>query len=131
MDYSALVGLSCFIGMFALVILGVPIFVSMLVGAIVGFWLIGGAGLAFQQFGSAPYFVSASYMLAVIPLFVLMGTIAGETGIAKSSYDAVSKWVGGLRGGDLNSYNNSRSPFRRLLRARCSGSSSIYQPRFA
>ena len=101
MDYSALVGLSCFIGMFALVILGVPIFVSMLVGAIVGFWLIGGAGLAFQQFGSAPYFVSASYMLAVIPLFVLMGTIAGETGIAKSSYDAVSKWVGGLRGGTL------------------------------
>lgn len=101
MDFSAWVGLSCFFGMFALVMLGVPIFVSMLVMAFVGFWLIGGPGLAFQQFGSAPYFVSASYMLAVIPLFILMGTIAGTTGIAKSSYDAVTKWVGGLRGGTL------------------------------
>jgi C4-dicarboxylate transporter, DctM subunit len=101
MDYSAWVGLSCFIGMFALVMLGIPIVVSMLVTAVVGFWLIGGTGLAFQQFGTAPYFVSASYMLAVIPLFILMGTIAGKTGIAKSSYDAVNKWVGGLRGGTL------------------------------
>jgi tripartite ATP-independent transporter DctM subunit len=87
--------------MFALVMLGVPIFVSMLVMSAAGFWLIGGTGLVFQQFASAPYFVSASYMLAVIPLFVLMGTIAGKTGIAKSSYEAVTKWVGGLRGGTL------------------------------
>lgn len=101
MDYSAWVGFACFIGMFALVMLGVPIFVSMLFAAGVGFGLIGGVSLAFQQFGTAPYFVSASYMLAVIPLFVLMGTIAGKTGIAKSSFDAVTKWIGGLRGGTL------------------------------
>ena len=101
MEYGAWVGLSCFVGMFALVMLGVPIFISMLVGALAGFWLVGGAGLAFQQFSTAPYFISASYMLAVIPLFVLMGIIAGESGIAESSYKAVSKWVGGLRGGVL------------------------------
>ena len=101
MDYNAWIGLLCFICMFALVMLGIPIFVSMLVMAAAGFWLTGGTGLAFQQFGTAPYFVSASYMLAVIPLFILMGTIAGRTGIAKASYDAVSKWVGGIRGGTL------------------------------
>ena len=87
--------------MFVLVMLGVPIFISMLVAALAGFWLVGGAGLVFQQFSTGPYFITASYILAVIPLFILMGIIAGESGIAKSSYDAVSKWVGGLRGGTL------------------------------
>ena len=101
MEYGAWVGLSCFLGMFVLVMLGVPIFISMLVGALAGFWLVGGTGLAFQQFSTAPYFISSSYILAVIPLFVLMGIIAGESGIADSAYKAVAKLMGGLRGGVL------------------------------
>jgi C4-dicarboxylate transporter DctM subunit len=101
MDYNAWIGLWCFVGMFVLVMLGVPIFISMLIGACAGLWLIGGQSLVFQQFSTEPYFVSASYILAVIPMFILMGIIAGESGIASSAFEAVTKWVGGLRGGIL------------------------------
>ena len=63
--------------------------------------MIGGQTLVFQQFSTEPYFISASYILAVIPMFILMGIIAGESGIAASAFEAVTKWVGGLRGGVL------------------------------
>ncbi|MBN1368137.1 MAG: TRAP transporter large permease [Dehalococcoidales bacterium] len=87
--------------MFVLVMVGVPIFISMAIASLVGFWLVGGQALTFQQFSTEPYFVSASYILAVIPLFILMGIIAGETGIADSTYNAITKLMGGLRGGVL------------------------------
>ena len=40
-----------------------------------------------------------SQYLVVIPLFVLMGIIAGEGGVTRRAFDAFNSWVGHFRGG--------------------------------
>ena len=101
MDYGAWVGLWTFIGMFVFLVLGVPIFISLLAAAFVGSWLIGGQTYTLQQFASAPYHITSSYTFAVVPLFILMSVLAANCGIAQAAYDSARKWLGGLRGGLL------------------------------
>ena len=76
MEYGAWVGLWTFIGMFALLLLGVPIWISLAAAAFAGSWLIGGQAYTFQQFSSAPYYITATFNFAVVPLFILMSVLA-------------------------------------------------------
>jgi C4-dicarboxylate transporter DctM subunit len=101
MEYGAWVGLLTFIGMFVFLMLGVPIFICLFAAAFVGSWLIGGPLYTLQQFASGPYHITSSYTFAVVPLFVLMSTLAVNCGIAQNAYDAARKWLGGFRGGLL------------------------------
>ena len=48
---------------------------------------------------SLPFAVLANYGLAVVPLFFLMGQVAGQAGIVKDAYQAVYKLTAGVRGG--------------------------------
>jgi tripartite ATP-independent transporter DctM subunit len=101
MDYAAWIGLLTFIGMFVLLLLGVPIWLSLAAAAFAGSMLIGGPTYTFQQFSSAPYYITATFNFAVVPLFILMSVLAADCGVAESAYDAASKWMGKLRGGLL------------------------------
>jgi C4-dicarboxylate transporter DctM subunit len=101
MEYGAWVGLLTFIGMFVFLMLGVPIFICLFAAAFVGSLLIGGPIYTLQQFASGPYHITSSYTFAVVPLFVLMSTLAVNCGIAQNAYDAARKWLGGFRGGLL------------------------------
>ncbi len=101
MEYGAWVGLWTFIGMLVLIFLGVPLFISMTAAAIVGSLLVGGINYTFQQFAAAPYFITATFTFAVVPLFVLMSVLAADCGVADAAYDATYKWMGRLRGGLL------------------------------
>ncbi|OGO23075.1 MAG: hypothetical protein A2144_14425 [Chloroflexi bacterium RBG_16_50_9] len=101
MDYNAWVALFCFIGMFVLIGMGLPIWLSMVTAALVGFWLVGGTNFTFQQFSTATYYITSSFNFAVVPLFILMSILAAECGIAEACYETFSKWLGGLRGGLL------------------------------
>ncbi len=101
MTEQAIIGLVSFIGMFAMVLMGIPIFVSMLTASFIGFWMIGGQVFALTQFTSAPVNLAASYTFAVLPLFMLLGVLAGETGIAEDAYSSAKKWIGRVRGGLL------------------------------
>lgn len=101
MGYEASVGLYCFLGMLTLIIVGVPIFISILLPALAGFWLVGGANIALTQFTDAPYNITSDYVFATVPMFILMGELAAESGIASSAYYAASKWLSRIRGGLL------------------------------
>ena len=101
MDQEALIGLYCFLGMLVFILAGVPIFLPMMISAVIGFWLIGGPTFALAQATTAVYNITSDYAFAVLPMFVLMGTIAGECGIAEDAYKAMSKWVMKIRGGLL------------------------------
>lgn len=101
MTPDMLIGLLVFAGMIALVLLGVPIFVSMLAGSFVGFILIGGVKMMVVQFTTAPFSLGANYTYAVLPLFMLVGSLASVTGIAQGAFDAMHKWLGRVRGGLL------------------------------
>ena len=101
MDYEALVAVYCFVGMFVLILVGVPIFISMFLAAFVGYLLVGGPSFALTQFTNAPYQITSNYTFAVVPMFILMGILAAESGIAEEAYYAVSKWFSWIRGGPL------------------------------
>jgi tripartite ATP-independent transporter DctM subunit len=101
MDFEALVGVYCFVGMLVMVMIGVPIFISMFLSAFIGYWVIGGSSFALTQFTNAPYEITSNYTFAVIPMFILMGILAAESGIAQDAYIAVSKWFSQIRGGPL------------------------------
>lgn len=101
MTPDMLIGLLVFAGMIALVLLGVPIFISMLAGSFVGFILIGGVKMMVVQFTTAPFSLGANYTYAVLPLFMLVGSLASVTGIAQGAFDAMHKWLGRVRGGLL------------------------------
>ncbi|MFC1819781.1 TRAP transporter large permease subunit [Thermodesulfobacteriota bacterium] len=70
-----------------------------LVGLVGAFLLLGKA--AFGLARVTPYGTVGSYELSVLPLFILMGMFAAESGIAVSLYKAAQKWLGWLRGGLL------------------------------
>ena len=99
MEYGAMVAICCLIGMILLVLVGVPIFFSLLASAFAGFWLIGGITFALTQFTNGPYQIASNYSFAVVPLFILMGVLAGDSGIGDDAYDTMFKWFGGIRGG--------------------------------
>lgn len=43
--------------------------------------------------------VMQNLILSAIPLFIFMGIVLQQSGIAESLYDVVYKWVGGIKGG--------------------------------
>lgn len=90
-----------FLLMLFVIVCGVPIYAATLAASFVGFWLLGGPTLALTQFTKGPYSIMANYGFAVVPLFVVMGELASEAGIAEKAYEACLKWLGKLRGGVL------------------------------
>ncbi|MGI5971286.1 MAG: TRAP transporter large permease [Oscillospiraceae bacterium] len=86
-----------------LILIGVPLCVSMLLCAFVGFVTVSGYDLAVSQFTNALFSLSHSYNFAVIPLFMIVGTLASATGMAEGTFSSAKKWLGRLRGGLLHS----------------------------
>ncbi|WP_417426781.1 TRAP transporter large permease [Hoeflea sp.] len=85
----------------ALAAFGVPIAFSIGIVGGVGLYLTGGSVFLFATIQSLPYSISSEYSFAVIPMFVLMGAIAGYSGIISELYGAVNRWTEGVRGGLL------------------------------
>ncbi len=100
---SALIGVICFLIMLLLVFHGFPIAISMFLTSGFGFLWLKGWNIAVleTQFGNTFFSTSASYEFAVLPLFILLGTLAGVTGIAEEAFTAIRTWLGRIKGGTL------------------------------
>lgn len=98
---SMALGVLIFVGMIAAVIIGVPIYVSVISFSCLGLYIIGGPTIIAQQLSAGLLNVSASYTFSVIPMFCIVGVLAGETGLADDTFSAVRKWLSKLRGGLL------------------------------
>lgn len=93
------IGIAGLILMVLLLATGMPIaFVFMLV-AVLGAVSLRGIDVTYAILGSVPYVWSARYILACIPLFMLMGIFAFWSGISSELYDLMHKWLGRLPGG--------------------------------
>lgn len=101
MNEANVIGLVMFGVMLVMILLGFPVFLSLMAPSFAGLWLIGGANMALMQFTTGIFNQAATYKFAVLPLFMLMGVLAGETGIATGTFDAGRKWLGRTRGGLL------------------------------
>ena len=91
----ALIG---FAGLFFLLFIRMPVGLAMmLVGALGIYYIRPQASLpvvAGEIFGE-----SSAYALTILPLFILMGNLAGISGMSRDLYDAAHSWFGHFKGG--------------------------------
>lgn len=85
--------------MFVLIALHVPIGVAIGAAGVVGFGLLGGWKPAFSLIGTEYVTVFTNAELAVIPLFLLMGSFAGVSGLSADIYRLAYAFIGHRRGG--------------------------------
>ncbi len=88
-----------FVTMFVLIVLHVPIGVSMAVVGVTGFAAIAGWGPALSLLATEPAATMSNLDLAVIPLFMLMGSLAAAGGLARDIYITAEALVGHRPGG--------------------------------
>ena len=86
-------------GLFALIALHVPIGIAMGLAGMVGYGLLSGFGPAFALFDTEAAGILTNLDLAVIPLFLLMGSLAGVSGLSSDIYRLAYAFVGHRRGG--------------------------------
>ncbi len=117
---AAAIGGIVFLIMMVLIFMGVPIFVSLMSSAFVGFlWVAGGnPAMMLTKFTATPFDLAANYNYAVFPMFMLVGALAGETGIAGGAFKAMHSWLGRIKGGLLFTVIAANAVF-----GACSGSS--------
>ena len=113
MTLLGILGLLC---LFALLALRMPVALSMLfvgfVGTIIAnankFILVGmdadqawarGLKIAYSNLSGEAFEAASNYNLLVIPMFVLMGNLAGVSGMSNDLFTAAYRWMGHLRGG--------------------------------
>lgn len=88
-----------FCAMMLLIALHVPIGISMALVGVAGFAQVVGWGPALSLMASEPASAMSSLDLAVIPLFMLMGSLAAAGGLATDVYDMAGALFGHRRGG--------------------------------
>ncbi len=86
-------------GMIVLIGLHIPIGIAMALAGFIGFGFLGGFGPAATLFATEPIGVISNLDLAVIPLFLLMGSFAGVSGLSADIYRLAYALVGHRRGG--------------------------------
>lgn len=89
----------CFATLFVLLFLGVPIGIGMALVGFVGFGLIVGFTPSLFMVAQVTFDTVLTYDLSVLPLFLIMGNLIAQSGLAKDLYDAAFAFVGHLRGG--------------------------------
>lgn len=83
----------------ALFFLGIPVGFAMAVMGFCGFSYVVSFKAALNMVGTDLWFTFSKYGLTVIPLFVFMGYLAFNAGIAERLYNTAYKWVGHWPGG--------------------------------
>ena len=95
-DAVAIIG---FVVLFALMLLRVPIGMAMGLVGVGGFAYLSGGGPALKIVGHTTMRTVTDFNFAVIPLFLLMGSLATTSGMSRELFRAANSFVGHLRGG--------------------------------
>ena len=116
--FIGLIGVLAFL---FLALLGVPLGFAFTAVGVLGIICLKGLGAGLLILGQAPYEWTASYILSTIPLFILMGQLAFQSGISTDLYRTAYKWMGRLPGGLALATMLACTGF-----AACTGSSLAY-----
>ncbi|HEX9835901.1 MAG TPA: TRAP transporter large permease [Alphaproteobacteria bacterium] len=92
-----LIGVYGIAALIVLTFLRVPLGAAMGLVGLAGYAAIDGWGKAFIVFGTTPYSL-ASYSFSVLPLFILMGTVATRSGMSRELFEAANAVFAGRRG---------------------------------
>jgi tripartite ATP-independent transporter DctM subunit len=95
----ATTGIIVVILLFAALAVGVHIGVALGLSGLLGMFLAIGPDAALGQIATIPFSTTNSFTLAVIPLFILMGSLATQAALTTDLYRAAFYWLGRLPGG--------------------------------
>jgi len=83
----------------ALFVLAIPVGFAMGIVGFCGFWYVVSFKAAMNMVGADVWSTFSQYGLTVIPLFIFLGYLAFNSGIAERLYTAAYRWFGHWRGG--------------------------------
>jgi tripartite ATP-independent transporter DctM subunit len=94
--WIALIG---FGGMLVLIALRLHVGIAMFVTGCLGYMYLSSGHALFAFLKTNSYNLFASYTLSVIPLFILMGALAEQSGLSSALFRAAAAFMGQVRGG--------------------------------
>src|SRR2546430_13943486 len=97
--HPSLLAVSIVVLLFVLLFAGMPIGFAMGLSAFIGPLLLIDLQAALALLGQTASETAVTYNLSVVPMFVLMGYIAGAARLSESLYRACNAWLGHRRGG--------------------------------
>jgi len=92
-------GIIVMVFLFAALTVGIHIGVALGLSGLLGMTLTIGTHAALAQLATVPFAMTNSFTLAVIPLFILMGSLATQARLTTDLYTAAHNWLGRLPGG--------------------------------
>jgi tripartite ATP-independent transporter DctM subunit len=84
--------------MVAMIMLRVPVAIAMGLVGFVGYAIVDDWSSALDRLGNTPFELAEGYALSVVPLFMLMGTIASRSGMSQDLFRAANGLFSGRRG---------------------------------
>lgn len=94
----AVIGIIGFAGLFGLLFIRVPVGMAMMISGTWGIYMIRPQA-AIPKLAGEIFNEASNYPLIIIPLFVLMGNLAGVSGMSRDLFRAAHSWLGHFRGG--------------------------------
>lgn len=92
------IGIAGFVVLFVLLFLRMPVALAMMLVGFVGTLVINPVA-ALPVLAGEAFNTSTLYSMSMLPMFVLMGNMAGAAGLSRDLYDAAHAWMGRFRGG--------------------------------
>ena len=93
------VGLICTVLLLVLVMSGVRVVFAASIAGIIGLVELIGVGPALGNVGAIPFSKSVTFVLGLLPIFILIGFLAFQAGMTKQLFEAAKAWVGFVPGG--------------------------------
>ena len=99
MEATFLIGLAGLIALLALIVVRVPIAYTMILVGGIGAAIESGPDIVLYQLKDLAYSQFANYDLSVLPMFILMGSLAARCGLSRDLFRGADAWFGRFRGG--------------------------------
>ena len=93
------VGVIAIVGLLVGLLIGVPVAAALAITGVAGMYFGVGETFTIGQVRTLPFGVISNYNFAVLPLFILMGSLASFSGVAAQLFRAADAWLRGLKGG--------------------------------
>ncbi len=99
METSFVVGLVGLLALLALIAIRVPIAYTMILVGVIGTAFESGPTVVLYQLKDLAYSQFSNYDLSVLPMFILMGSLAARCGLSQDMFRGADAWLGRFRGG--------------------------------
>jgi tripartite ATP-independent transporter DctM subunit len=99
MDPAFLIGLAGLAALLILIVVRVPIAYTMILVGVVGTSMQSSPSIVLYQLKDLAYSQFANYSLSVLPMFILMGSLAARCGLSADMFRGADAWFGRFRGG--------------------------------